>query len=152
MELGLSPEDMEGIDTLVSIMDEEDHDPSHGPFSSCTAKSTKMPPPGNDEVLDTFLFMVTDSLEKLNTSDTLKGLSDINRNLSRDQLLALRNLEKDSTIVIKSADKGGNLVILDHTQYRDICMSILSDKKGYYTLSRDPTDNFQFNLDLITIS
>lgn len=134
LELGLCPEDMERIDTLVSIMDEEDHDPSHGPFTSCRAKSTKMPPPGNDEVLDTFLFMVTDSLEKRNTSDTLKNLSEINHNLSRDQLLALKNLETDSSIVIKSADKGGNLVIMDHTQYRDMCMSILSDKRGTSSL------------------
>lgn len=56
------------MDTFVSIMDEEDRDPSQGPFSSCRLKCTKMLPPRCDDIpryLDTFLFMMTDSFRKI---------------------------------------------------------------------------------------
>lgn len=127
-------------------MKEEDRDPSHGPFSSCKPKSTIMPPPSNDEILDIFLFMVTDSLEKLYSSDKLKQLSTYNRNMTGDNFLALKNLEQDPTIVIKPADKGSNLVIIDHRQYHNMCMSILSDKRGYNILERDPMESYQLEL------
>lgn len=49
-------------------------------------------------------------------------------------------------IVIKTSDKGGNVVIMDHLQYREMCMSILSDKKAFNPLERDPTDIYKLEL------
>lgn len=133
-------EDLIGVDTLVSIMGEEERDPSQGPFSTCKPRSTKMPPPGCDEILNTFLFMVIDSLEKLEGSEKLSVLGANSRNMTRAELQALQNLERDTSIIIKAADKGVNLVIMDHTQYRKMCLAIFSDVKGYKVLGRNPTD------------
>lgn len=66
--------------------------------------------------------------------------------MTHDQL---RNLEKDPTIVIKPVDKGGNLVIMDHTQYLSMCLTLLSDRDAYKILDRDLTDTYC--TELITI-
>lgn len=145
-ELGLDPDDLLEVHTLVSILEEEDHDPPHGPFSSCKLKSPKMPPPGCDDNLYTFLFMVVDSLERLEGSETLNALTARNHNMTRTEMQALKNLERDTSITIKPADKGGNLVIMDSQQYHNMCLTILSDRDGYSILERDPTDVFHTEL------
>lgn len=122
----------------ASLLDESDRDPAIGPFSNCRPKSTKMPPPGHDDVLDTFLHVVVDSFEKLEQSESQRTSTGMNYNMTRDELRALKNLEKDKSIVIKSADKGGNLVVLDHDQYRSMCLSILSDKKELQDAGQRP--------------
>lgn len=94
----------------------------------------------------TFLFMVTDSLEKLEKSNIIKRQSLTNQNLTQDEMLALKNLEKDTSIVIKPADKCGNLVVMDHQQYRSMCLTILLDERGYKILERDPTNYFHSEL------
>lgn len=90
--------------------------------------------------LDTFLFMVMDSLEKLEVSDKFKRQSATNHNMTWHELQALKTLK--GTIVIKSAYKGGNLVVMDHLQYHKMWQAILSDK----ILESDPTEAFRTEL------
>lgn len=49
-----------------------------------------MPPPGNDEVLDTFIHMVTENLEQLNDANRLKQLSINNHYMTREEFTALK--------------------------------------------------------------
>lgn len=79
----------------------------------------------------------------LNLCDTK---SSSHPNLSSAERTALSTLKNNNLLVIKQADKGGSLVIQDKIDYEKEAHCLLSDRKTYDILKRDPLPEFQVEL------
>ncbi len=67
-------------------------------------------------------------------------------NISAKERKALKTLAKNKDIMILPADKGKATVIMDTQEYKDKVNRILSDKKTYEPLPKDPTDSYRRKL------
>lgn len=52
---------------------------------------------------------------------------EIPSNLNTRQIKALMSLQKCSELVIKQSDKSGNIVLITHTQYQSMCLTVLNN-------------------------
>lgn len=104
IDLGISEEDLPGIITLSSLLDDNTRMAGEGPFTDLRSKSRRNPPPMNYHNLDVFQKVVTDALEKLAQS-TCRPFN----NLKSEEIQALHDLERDKSLVIKPSNKGGIL-------------------------------------------
>ncbi|CAJ0945806.1 unnamed protein product [Ranitomeya imitator] len=100
-------------------------------------------PPTTTEVnsIDVFVNLVTEELLRVPKYVHMRS-----RNLSREEMLSLNNLEKDQSITIKPSDKGGNIVVMDTSEYRSLCMSLLGDASGYEVLPQNPSNTIMNEL------
>ena len=64
-------------------------------------------------------------------------------NLNKQEREAVQTLSRDENIVILPADKGRCTVVLDKTDYSKKVGDLLSDKKTYEPLTRDPTSGYR---------
>jgi len=67
-------------------------------------------------------------------------------NLSIPEQQALSRLQKNSAIMVLPADKGRDAVILDKMEYKEKVAVMLSDKKTYERLEKDPTPSYKCRL------
>lgn len=139
------PDDLLSDVRLLYSLADMPNETGKGPFTSLHNKSKKMPPHGDISCVDVFLHSVLQDLE------AISKISSPTNNCTRAETEVIKNLEKDKKIVIKSSDKGGNIVILDFTQYRQMCINQLSIHSCYEVLHRDPTDIFLNELKPIII-
>ena len=61
------------------------------------------------------------------------------RNLTKDEQIALKNLRSYDDIIIKQADKGSAVVVMDKEAYLTEAMKQLDDTEIYQPLVKDPT-------------
>lgn len=115
-----SEEDQEALETLMSLMDDDDIaeqlDPLHEHIrrdAGIKIKSLKMPPLSKHKALKLFLDLVQEDLKNVNWGK--KPLD----NLNKEERLALSELENAQGLVIKSSDKGGNVVLLKEEFYEN---------------------------------
>lgn len=136
-ELGIPPDMLQDVRLLYDIADTIP-DSGQGPMTTLRGRNTKMPPLGDISVPDVFLDAVTRDLEQLRVHST--------NNCTPTDLKALASLEGDDQIVIKPSDKGGNIVIMDRTQYIQMCNDLLSNTTCYEVLAQNPTLTYQTEL------
>lgn len=75
----------------------------------------------------------------------------IQENFNSNLKIALLSLQKNSNIVIKPNDKGCNIVILDKSQYINMCEKILENFEWYEPIKPDRLEQAHSSLnDLIT--
>lgn len=67
---------------------------------------------------------------------------EIPSNLNTSQIKALKSLQKCSDFAIKQSDKGGNIVLMTHTQYQSMFLTILNNPNWYQPIS--PTLTYTF--------
>ncbi len=67
-------------------------------------------------------------------------------NITPEERLALKSLKEDKDITILPADKGRATVIMNSTEYREKAKQLLSDKKTYDPLPKDPTKEYKAQL------
>lgn len=60
------------------------------------------------------------------------------RNLSKEELIALRSLNQNEDIVVLKADKGGATIILDREDYRKKMLDHLHNSGSYKKLAKNP--------------
>lgn len=58
-------------------------------------------------------------------------------NLFRAQQETLANITRNDEIIIKPSDKGGNVVVMDKTQYIEMCNKILNNQEWYKLVPYD---------------
>ena len=73
----------------------------------------------------------------------------ITPNLTNNQMKALKTLQKNPEIVIKQSDKGGNIVLMTHSFYQDMCLSILNNHHWYCRISSTLISSFSDELKVI---
>ncbi|CAJ0967291.1 unnamed protein product [Ranitomeya imitator] len=100
-----------------------------------------MPPHGDTSNIDLFSLLVERDLKKLRQTDWRTE-----DNLTENERRALDGLKSNDLLIIKPSDKGGNLVIMDHPEYRAICVSILQDRTTYEILTTNPLESFKNEL------
>jgi len=64
-------------------------------------------------------------------------------NITREERTALVGLSKDKDILVLPADKGRCTVVMDKTEYKSKCDTMLQDSNTYKKLKRDPTNKFK---------
>ena len=67
-------------------------------------------------------------------------------NLHPDERKAIKDLQKDKSIMIMGADKGRATVVMDKSEYESKMFSMLSDKKTYQKLDKNPTEKYKRKL------
>ncbi|XP_075440692.1 uncharacterized protein LOC142485864 [Ascaphus truei] len=108
----------------------------HSPFS---AKSTYFPYHSKGAFVETFYTMVLKDFEQM----CLNTTSIRNRNLSKEENIALKELCSLNNLVIRQADKGGGIVLQDRTDYLSEAFRLLGDNTSYIILGQDPMESFQ---------
>ncbi|KAJ1155488.1 hypothetical protein NDU88_008218 [Pleurodeles waltl] len=91
----------------------------------------------SDNAIDVFHKLVTNDLYKLENQYSF-GRKSWSRNLSPQELKALRSLDDIRDVVIKEADKGGNIVIMNRKDYVGEIDRQLQDQKAYCKLYTNP--------------
>ena len=76
----------------------------------------------------------------------LKSAKPPTSNISAKERQAIGELKKEESIIILPANKGRATVILDKEEYDEKVNNMLSDKKTYRVIKRDPTDKFKARL------
>ncbi len=94
-------------------------------------KSTWMPPRGSPE-LESYLQRIENDLPNITPKH-------FEKNLTKEEKLALRTLKSDPTLIIKQADKGSGIVLEDTEKYIKDGLDHLSDDSIYETIEEDPT-------------
>ncbi|CAJ0958547.1 unnamed protein product [Ranitomeya imitator] len=140
--MGISVEDLTDLDILTELSVEGSRVAGEGPFSDLKPISKRMPPSSNFGSIAVFQKLVTDEINNI-----VPSFDSTYPNLTT----SLNDLKNNTAIVIKPSDKGGNIVIIDHTKYIEMCMSILSDRSSYEVLRNDPTEGYTSELrDILT--
>ncbi|PIO35638.1 hypothetical protein AB205_0077340 [Aquarana catesbeiana] len=70
----------------------------------------------------------------------------ISPNLNNSQTKAIKSLKKRSDIVIKQSDKGGNIVLMTHSQYQSMCLTILNNRNCYRSIPQSLVSTFTSEL------
>ena len=91
------------------------------------------PPAGKNPFLDTFIHLTTEEICNKNK------ITLTNKNLRKEEILALDRLRKNQNIVIKPADKGGAVVVWDKTEYLKEANRQLSNHNHYRLEPSDST-------------
>lgn len=146
LQLGITEEDLPGVNILHDLLTENERGAGSGPFTELRPRSRRAPPPMDSTNIDVFQQVVNKEIEKL-TSFRQQFTS----NLTESEVGALMRLEKDELLIVKPSDKGGNLVLLDHLKYKRMTLDILEDRDSYCILDRDPTEIFRLELENILI-
>ena len=76
----------------------------------------------------------------------IKHASPPKPNITAKEKLSLRSLAKDPDIMILPADKGRAVVVLNAQDYKAKAKALLSDRKTYQPLSKDPTAKYTAKL------
>ena len=78
-------------------------------------------------------------------SEVVRILSDGTKprsNIIKEERTALKkNLSKEKSIVIIPADKDSCIAVMDHEEYQQKVITMLSDERTYKKLNKDPSDN-----------
>ncbi|CAH2292869.1 Hypothetical predicted protein [Pelobates cultripes] len=129
-EIGMSYEDFQLHQTLLSLLDEQNPDPK---LTDLKPESWFTPNLSEVSSVDLFTQMTTSATESLIIPKIQHD------NLTVQQRKALKELNTDQNIIIKSSDNGGNVVIMDREHFIEMCMEHLKDSSAYRKLSNDPT-------------
>ena len=68
------------------------------------------------------------------------------QNISKEERQALKELKREKSIMILPADKGRATVVMDKEEYEEKVKQMLSDKRTYEKLSKDPTPVYKKKL------
>lgn len=111
-----------------------------GIHSNLANKSVFNPPKNDHKHVEVFKNMVISDLEKMKV-----------RKVGDPAYLkkGIRALEKNKNVVIRPADKGGGLVIMSKSYYQEEMDRLLSDRKTYQVLTKDPISQFKDKLEVL---
>uniref|UniRef100_A0A8C5R1Q4 Reverse transcriptase domain-containing protein n=1 Tax=Leptobrachium leishanense TaxID=445787 RepID=A0A8C5R1Q4_9ANUR len=137
---------MECLNTLITLLEENEDDTGNTGYTNLRPKSTFTPHIGEYSNIETFCMLVCQEIEKL---DEFSVNASVPHNITKNEFQALKNLGDDKEIVIKKADKGGNIVVLGLEQYKKMVLTILEDSTTYSVLTCNPTTRFSAELTLI---
>ena len=71
---------------------------------------------------------------------------DVKSNVTPDEIKSLQELKNDDSIMILPADKGRATVVMNTADYKTKIQTLLSDKKTYEILKKDPTVTYKNKL------
>lgn len=133
------PESVDYISTS-SITDEVSITPTIVPapdsLTKFKKKSTLYPSPSSNPNTSAFLKLVTADIENMKFFHRSKS------NFDRDEREALDTLAHDHGIFIKPSDKGSNVVVMDNTQYIEMCQNLLKNREWYHPIGWSSLDRF----------
>lgn len=62
---------------------------------------------------------------------------------SMASLTTLTNMVRVHSLLLKPSDKGGNTVVMDYSDYQQMCLRLLDDPACYEILTSDPTNEYK---------
>lgn len=97
-----------------------------------------------------------ETFEQTVTSEVLKEWDQVTtknkmkkKNITNQELKALKELSRDEELIIKKADKGGATVLMDNKDYVQEALNQLQDEAVYKKLDQDPTNTIKQEIDMV---